>query len=153
MPYALPTVNEFRARLPEFADTENGDITAGILAASDFIDDSWIEADYKPALIYLAAHLMSMQAMAIAAGGGSSGGSVNAGDGDVYVSNVNVEGRSISWGVKAGARSTTNSSSGASIVSAGSEFWKRTFYGQLFEKLLRRNVIPVLVIGEQPPYS
>lgn len=59
MPYVIPTVEEFQARFPEITATEP-QITAAIAEATRRVDESWVEADYQPAILYYAAHLLTM---------------------------------------------------------------------------------------------
>lgn len=58
MPYTTPTVDEFKARHPLFDDVADPYVEAVIEDASSFVDDSWFADDYKPAIMYLTAHML-----------------------------------------------------------------------------------------------
>lgn len=58
MPYTLPTLSQFRAKFPTFAGVGDATVNAAIQEASASVDQSWIEADYQPAILYLAAHIL-----------------------------------------------------------------------------------------------
>ena len=143
MPYTIPTIADFRARFPEFATTADPAITAAILNASDFVDQSWSENDYQPAILYLAAHLVVLQRDAAQAA--SDTGGVNVGDDTVYVSSVSMEGRSISYSQRSGSAASTRKST--TVITGATEFLRQTFYGRMYEKLMRRNIIAVEVVG------
>ena len=56
-----PSASDLKARYPEFTPV-NDDLVASILAeASPMVDDSWVPTDQKPAVLALAAHLLSME--------------------------------------------------------------------------------------------
>lgn len=58
MAYVLATLDEFLARFPEF-DGQDEAIEFALTEAARSVDDSWIEADYKTAHMYMAAHLLT----------------------------------------------------------------------------------------------
>jgi hypothetical protein len=60
MPYTIPTSDDFFARFPIFEDADDDTITALIAEAASAIDESWREADYQPAILYLTAHLWAL---------------------------------------------------------------------------------------------
>ena len=59
MPYTKPTYDQFIARFPIFGDTDPGVVAALIDEATNTIDTDWVESDYQPAIMYLAAHLIA----------------------------------------------------------------------------------------------
>lgn len=62
MPYTTPTYAEFITRFPSFGNTTNWpqSIVELILAeAANNIDNSWREADYQLAIMYMTAHLLA----------------------------------------------------------------------------------------------
>lgn len=61
MAYTLPTAAELKARLPVFASVDDALITLAIAEASRFVDTSWLEVDYAPAIMYLTAHNLVME--------------------------------------------------------------------------------------------
>lgn len=58
MPYDIPTASDLKARYPEFDSVSDSIVTELISEASRFVDSSWFEADYQPAIMALAAHLL-----------------------------------------------------------------------------------------------
>jgi hypothetical protein len=70
---AVPTVEEFRTRYPEFEETSDDLIEIAISDAARSVDDSWLAGDYAPAIMSLAAHYLtagSSAAEAVTDGGG-----------------------------------------------------------------------------------
>lgn len=135
MPYTLPTAAEFKAKFPTFAAVADPTITLAIAEASASVDLGWVEADYQPAIMYLAAHIMTLDGVVIAGSDlGSAGGVINAGLVDeMKVGDVMVK--------MAGAASGGSGSSGSS----GSGYLA-TGYGRRYLELLRRNQAgPILV--------
>lgn len=123
MPYTTPTVEQFRARFPVFADS--GDSQIQILldeAASTGVDTSWREQDYQPAIMYLAAHLLASDASQ--AGDEVSSGAAGAG----AIASENFGGLSVSY-------DRGNQSGGLS----SSDAFGGTEYGRRYLMLLRGN--------------
>lgn len=75
MSYVAPTTAELKARFPEFVDIDNAIVTANIVEANRWVDESWFENDYQPAIMFLAAHYMIAAGLLFDsdAGGGASG--------------------------------------------------------------------------------
>lgn len=71
MAYDVPTAAEMKLRYPSFADVADDTITYWITDAQRFVDTSWAEGDYAPALLSLAAHNMTL------AGIGADGASLS----------------------------------------------------------------------------
>jgi len=125
MPYTLPTLDQFRTKFPTFADVGNGTIQDAIEEASASVDTSWIEADYQPAILYLAAHLMTVNGALWSSLGAGVGGIVGAG----LVSEAKLGDAQVKLG-SAGS-SAGGGSSGSDLAS--------TPYGLQYLRLLRRN--------------
>jgi len=124
MPYTKPTVEQFRVKFPTFSGVGNPTISAAIDEASASVDQSWIEADYQPAILYLAAHIMAADGV-LFDGLGAAGGMIAAGQ----VSEAKVGDAMVKLG---GA----GSGSGGGGSSSG---YSSTPYGQRYLQLLRRN--------------
>lgn len=61
MAYTAPTVDDFAAQFPEFDEqVEESQITAALTLAMRSVDETWIEGDYSLAILYLAAHVVSV---------------------------------------------------------------------------------------------
>jgi len=126
MAYVVPTLEIFRARFPIFADKEDAVIQMIIAEAASRIGETWIEADYQPAILYLSAHMLATD-------NSGAGEAVNVGDGANGVTAESFGGMSITYG-KA-------SSSSSSELEAE---YGRTSYGRRFLGLLRAN-FPAIV--------
>lgn len=61
MPYTVPTVDDFRARFPEI-DATDAVIQTAINDAADMVDTTWLEKDYQKAILFLAAHYVTIGA-------------------------------------------------------------------------------------------
>jgi hypothetical protein len=135
MPYTLPTAAQFKAKFPTFAAVADPTITLAITEASASVDRGWVEADYQPAILYLAAHIMTIDGVVIAGSDlGSAGGVINAGlVSEMKVGDVQVK---------------LSGSAGGSSGSAGGDMagLRSTGYGRRYVELLRRNQSgPILV--------
>jgi len=58
--YVKPSAAHLVARYPAFADVEVTTIRAWLADAERYVDESWAEGDYAPALMALAAHNMTL---------------------------------------------------------------------------------------------
>jgi hypothetical protein len=58
MVYIEPTPSDLKARCPAFAGVDDATIAYWLTDAHRFVDQSWMEQDYGPALIARAAHDM-----------------------------------------------------------------------------------------------
>lgn len=61
MAYDAPTVEQFKERFPRFADADEYFLELLLAEALTQVDDSWVEADYANAILYLMAHLYAME--------------------------------------------------------------------------------------------
>ena len=61
MPYTVPSALDLKARYPEFAPVDNALIGAVIEEAAAQVSTRWLERDYVPAIINLAAHLLASE--------------------------------------------------------------------------------------------
>lgn len=145
MAYEKPTPTEVIARFPEFEGADMEYIYALVEEAAHSVDQTWLETDYKPALIYLAAHWL---ALGVQQGGietlktQEQVASGVATDADIYVRAVSFGSRSISFGNKRGGLF----GEGGMAQKATMMDFETTIYGQLFTMLLRRNSPLVLVV-------
>ncbi len=61
MAYEIPAAATLQALYPAFADVADATLDAHIAkAAAEGVDESWLEADYQPAIMALAAHNMAL---------------------------------------------------------------------------------------------
>jgi hypothetical protein len=125
----IPTAAELKARNPEFTDVSDPRVEIFIEEASSMVDESWVERDFKPAILALASHNMSME------------GEPHRSQGKV--TNALTDGRPIS-SRKVGDVSTAFESSDTSTSEQdkGSTFTSglsKTAYGKKYLSLLRLN--------------
>lgn len=144
MAYEAPTAEEFKARFPEFAAI--GDPLIGILLdeAGLFADVRWSDADRKVAVLHLAAHAaQQFQLMQAAAGIITGGSSSEETLGEMYVKSVKFADREVTW--EKPKTKTTEGMAVSTMPKLGSVY-SETIYGQLYLRLLRRNVGGPVVI-------
>jgi hypothetical protein len=144
MPYTVPTVEQFRARFPEFGpgDYPDGLLQAVLEEASGGVGTDWVERDYQPAILYLAAHMLEAQYQAT--GQTPGGESTNTAVAGATPKTITFGNRSVTFESTGGASSTSSGGGGGS--SDKSEF-ATTVYGQNYLRLLRRNVVGVMVLN------
>ena len=144
MAYTLPTAAQFKAFFPEFVAVEDDTVNLFISAAQNWVRDDWPEADWRLAILYLAAHLLIMRPTTAVPGSGvGGGGSTYAGDGETYIKSVKFGDRAVTYDVKKGASSSEYS---GSVAVSADTFLGMTQYGEIFLQIRRRNVFLVAVI-------
>lgn len=116
MPYTVPTAAQFKQRYPAFADTDDTLIDTVLADASRSVGTDWMEADYQPATMALAAHTLSREG-AVTSGTGSAAGPVTS---------MSFDGMSVSFASLSGAGSASELGT--------------TIYGQTYLRFLRANV-------------
>lgn len=125
--YDIPTTDEFFTRFPIFEDADEDTIAAFIQEASGHVDTGWRDVDYKPAIMYLAAHLYATD-------NSEAGSEVEIGPSQGAVASESFGPMSVSY-------ASNNSGS----LSSSEEFGT-TSYGRRFLALLRLNQPPVVVV-------
>lgn len=124
MAYTVPTVEDLRARFPEFAFDDYSDdfVQAQLEEAAQSVDTDWDERDYSDAIIYLTAHQLTLWNTSAGAFAGTNGsGPIN---------QISVEGRSVGF--------DTNKQ--LSWVNQNDVERGSTFYGQQYLRIRDRNV-------------
>ena len=128
MAYEAPTYAEFIARYPIFDDLSKWPqamVEAVIVEATNNIDTTWFEQDYKPAIMYQTAHILSLENAEV--------GSDPVVGPQTYLTSESFAGMSQSFGmVESGSMSK-------------SEIWGSTSYGRRYLDLLRKNKPAVVV--------
>lgn len=127
MAYTVPTLETFRARFPIFSDKDDTMIELIIAEAAGKVDQSWLERDYAPAILYLAAHM-------VATDNSGEGEAVEVGD-TGSISSESFGGMSIAY--SRSVQVTTNELHAE---------YNRTSYGRRYLALLRANFPPVVSI-------
>lgn len=133
MAYTAPTPEQLQARYPAFADVADATIQVWLTNALLFVDESWMESDYAPAIMAHAAHQMALLGLGAMTGAGALPAGVTR--------------------FKSGAMDVTIAESAASAQAAGG--YPSTVYGREFQLLLRRNFAGprVIATGIVPAYG
>lgn len=116
MAYVAPAPADLKLRYDAFATVDDTKIQFWLTDALRFVDTSWDEADYAPAIMAAAAHHMARQGIGSGVGAQMPAGMTNFRSGDFSVS---------------------MSEAAAAQGAAGG--WASTSYGIEFRGLLRRN--------------
>ncbi len=117
----IPSAVNFKMRMPAFSTTDDTEIEFALEEAARFVDDSWIAGDQILALMYMAAHLLSIESVAADS------------DGRVVTSE------------HLGPMGETYASSGGSSA-ASTEWLMKTSYGERFLEYRRRSRPAVMVV-------
>jgi len=135
MAYIEPTAADLKARYPAFAAVDDATIEYWLTDAHRYVDQTWMEMDYGPALIAVAAHNM-VKAGAVGVGGGDIGGMAASG-----VTSFRSGAFQAEFSDKA-------------VEKAIGDDWDSTTYGAEYLRLLRRNKMGMGVTapGRVPPY-
>jgi hypothetical protein len=120
MAYVVPNAAAFKLRFPTFAAVADATITAALAEGAGRVDSTWREADYAPAIMLYAAHVLVMD------GHGASNEVMLAGFKRVKVGSLELE------------RSDGRSASAGTLGS--------TSYGTRFTELVRLNFSGPLVV-------
>lgn len=121
MAHVVPSLSDFRARHTSFSTVADATVEAMLTEASSYVSECWSETDYGPAILYLAAHMISEEQSAGGATAASKAGPIKR----VKADTVEIE------------------YMGGSMSDAALE---GTVYGRRFLMLRRRNVPAVLVV-------
>lgn len=126
MPYTPPKPKDLKARFPELESIPDARIAFAIEEAQAWVDSSWREADYAPALRFLTAHVLVSE------------GALDGGDSA-------VNGRLTSDSLGDASRSWASRASESGIKGLDADL-ASTSYGQRFLALRRANHPAVLVV-------
>lgn len=98
MPYTIPTVTQFKIRHNAFTPVCDELVEAVIDEASGYVDQSWLERDFQPALMFLTAHFLMMEGH-LSGGPTAASGPITSeklGDASVSYGSFTAEGKSVS---------------------------------------------------------
>lgn len=126
MAYTAPTSADLQARYPAFAAADDATIDYWLTDALRFVDETWTEGDYAPALMAAAAHRMARAGVLST---GATSGSAAAGVDRFRSGSVDIQ---------------FNSDAVKQAIGGG---WKSTVYGQDYLELLARNRGGARVVG------
>jgi Protein of unknown function (DUF4054) len=115
--YDPPTVEQFVAKFPEFTGRDAA-ITVALAEAGRSVDNTWTAGDYPTAIMYLAAHVMTV------------GDSMGAGGGAGEIASESLGPISVSYAKTSGDKSLYSS----------------TQYGLFYRRLLKKNVPAIAVV-------
>lgn len=119
MAYDVPTALDLKERFPSFLAVSDAIIESAITEAQGRVDTTWPEADYAPAIMLYAAHLLTLDGL------GSS----------TEASLAGIKSLTI------GSLSLTSAAGGDASGSLAS-----TSYGRRFREMARRNFPAVAVV-------
>lgn len=149
-PTLPPTVAEFRALFPEFADTSDERVQYNLDIGMTWIDSFWFSPDDKIVVLHTAAHYLYIQTIAggtaVSGGseeGGGGGGVVDPELGKIWIKSIRFRDRHIVYD-RVGVQQQAGG--GSSSKAASDEFWKASPYGQIVLSYRRRNVPHIAVI-------
>jgi Protein of unknown function (DUF4054) len=146
-----PTVAEFRNAFPEFASATDAQIQMAIDTGMTWVDTWWFWPDVKLAVLYAAAHYLTLHDRAsggmITGGGGQGGGGgiVDPELGLIWVKTVRFRDRLVTYD-RVSASDAASEKTSTKVTTSAGEFWEQTPYGQMLLSYRRRNVPHVAVI-------
>jgi hypothetical protein len=114
MPYTPPDAAAVKARFPEFADVADARITAVIEEAMRWVDESWLEADYAPAIRFLTAHMLATEGALVS----PSAPTATSGP----VTSDKIGDASTSWAARAGVAGRAGSDADLATTAYGERF-------------------------------
>lgn len=129
MAYVAPTYADFIARFPIFGNTDTypqSVVEAILVEATNAIDETWLETDYKPAIMYLAAHMLATD-------NSSEDTDVEFGPGPSFIQSESFAGMSTTY------------SKGSTDAAGQSKIYGSTVYGRRYYVLLQKNKPAVVV--------
>lgn len=126
MAFDPPTPAQFKTRFPIFGDTDDERVQIFLTEAARTVDETWIEEDFQPAIMYLAAHLLATD-------NSDEGSTVQLGGAKGALSSESFSGMSRSYDT-------------AKVSAAANSTYGSTEYGRRFYTLLQNNHPAVLVV-------
>lgn len=129
-------IYQFRSQFSEFDQTADADVANALNAAALWVDPLvWSAKDYPQAVLYWAAHFLSLWLLEKASV--SFGGS---GDSSLFISSIEFGERRVDFDQRSGYQATENS------LGPGEQLLMNTLYGQLYLQLRARNIIPIGIV-------
>lgn len=131
----VPNIFAFRSRFAEFADTSDAEVNLGLQVAKLWVDPTvWNPVDYPEAVMFWAAHFVSLKQQQLASAEFGGGGGI-----DLFVRSIGIGERRVMFGER-------GAFSGEQQLGPGESLLEQTIYGMLYLALRARNVPGVLVI-------
>lgn len=127
----------FRSQFAEFETVSDGDIAVALNTASLWVDSTkWSTTDFPQALLFWAAHFLSLKQMQLASVEfGGTGAS------DIYIRSISFGERHVVFNERKDAQSEADK-----MLGQGESMLLDTIYGQLFVQLRSRNIFPIAII-------
>jgi hypothetical protein len=130
------SIYQFRSRFSEFDTVPDADIADALDISSMWLDPNlWSAADYSLALMFWAAHYLSLKQQQLASvqfgGTGSS---------DIFIRQISFGERRVAFNQR------KNEMASEKMLGPGEQMLLWTIYGQQFLQLRARNIIPVAII-------
>ena len=135
MPYTVPSALDLKARYPEFAPVDNALIGAVIDEAAAQVSTRWLERDFVPAIINLAAHMLA-----------SEGEPSRTRNGGVVVADLGPI-KSVSVGAITTTYASSDDDASQATSGAAPNQLADTVYGKRYLMLLRKNFAGVVVVN------
>lgn len=136
MAYTTPTAADFKARFPEFTAVADALINLIIAEQEPQVGVTWIERDRVPALMFLVAHILTVQGEPQRTIAGGATGAVpgvvkrrKVGDVETEYQNANER-----------------LGTGSGVNAVGAAGYELTNYGRMFKTYLRRNFVAIAAV-------
>lgn len=129
-------IYQFRSQFSEFDTVPDADVASSLDVSALWLDPTlWDPTDYKLALMFWAAHYLSLRQQQLA--GVEFGGT---GATDLYIKNISFGERRVSFGQR------QYELAGEKMLGPGEQMLLSTLYGMQFIQLRQRNIIPVAIV-------
>lgn len=129
-------IPQFRSLFSEFDSVGDADVATVIKMASAYVDAAiWSNADYGAAMLFLAAHFLSIKQMQLAST--EMGGT---GETDIFVRMIRMQDRTVTFQQRSGEKQVE------SMSGPGESLLGQTWYGQQYLMLRARNVSAVAIV-------
>jgi hypothetical protein len=133
---ATQLIYQFRSRFPEFASVLDADIAMALDTGAVWLDQAkWTVRDYPLALLYFAAHYLSLQQQELASV--QFGG---VGESDLYLRSISIGERHVTFAQRKYITAAEK------MLGPGEQMFLLTIYGQYFIQLRSRNIFPIAVV-------
>lgn len=129
-------IYKFRSKFPEFDQASDPDIAVSLDTSMLWIDKVlWSERDYDMAVMFWAAHFLSLKLQQLASvqfgGTGSS---------DLFIHAIRFGERSVSFGQR------QHETAAEKMLGPGEQMLLSTIYGSAYIQLRARNIIPIAIV-------
>lgn len=128
-------IYQFRSQFAEFDTVPDADIASSLDIATLWLDQTlWNPSDYHLALMFWAAHYLSLKQQQLASV--TVGGT---GETDLFIREISFGERRVSFGQRQQYAKET-------MLGPGEQMLQATIYGMQYLQLRSRNIIPVAIV-------